>query len=200
MSRTPFKTLADLPDFKPGDVVYALVTGGRGPKGLPGPRDVPVEYLSYQITEVFYTEYGLGCRLNHKNGVALDPAPYQGYVLVMEQEDGVYPFFMPEAAVTTATAYDELNISSYQLAQMWKDWLAKRMDSREAAQAKVCHDHQMIVHDLLFIDAEEDFLTVVRDMLEPRRPKFKSKKEKKHARPEKQFDNSHPRSPRARRA
>lgn len=275
MSRTPFKTLADLPDFKPGDVVYALADGGRDDNKLP--RDIPLGANIYHITEVFYTDYGLGCKLSsYPEGKALDHSPYQGYVLALEQEDGVYPFFMPEESLRKEDVYDHYDVSSFDLSKMWKKWVSEKRDASNPQQTQPQHLDVLLMHRLVtsvlqhdmtvaefervtgleleliddadvlrkarHIQAEvhlelmqvrvsvdhhrqhqEEFeryereerqrhemyvdeMAFLRDILNPlteyaREPiRKRQKKEKKYARPEKQFDNSHPRSPRARRA
>lgn len=273
MSRTPFKTLADLPDFKPGGVVYALANGGRDDNKLP--RDIPLEANTYHITEVFYTDYGLGCKLSsYPEGKTLDHSPYQGYVLALEQEDGVYPFFMPEESLRKEDAYDHYDVTCFDLSKMWKEWVSEKRDASNPQQTQPQQLDASLIHQLIsavlrrdmtvdefehvtgydfvvesdevwntkFVLAEErldlmavyvrvdhhrkhqedferyeqekrqrgemyvDEMAFLRDILDPlaeyvREPiRKRRKKEKKHVRPEKQFDNSHPRSPRARRA
>lgn len=65
--------------IKEGDVVEAVVDGGRDKRRL------PIEYPRigriYRIKSIYEMKYGLGCTL-----FDMDPDPYKGYLLFVKPE------------------------------------------------------------------------------------------------------------------
>jgi hypothetical protein len=57
-----------------GDVVEAVVEGGRDRRGLP--IQIPMVGRIYRIKSIYEMAYGLGCTLH-----GMDPSPFQGYLL-----------------------------------------------------------------------------------------------------------------------
>ena len=65
--------------IQPGDVVEAVMDGGRDRHGLP--IQYPVTGRIYKVRSIYEMRYGLGCTL-----YGMNPRPYKGYLLFVLPE------------------------------------------------------------------------------------------------------------------